>query len=64
MGQILTFEEIKNNIEVQTYLKHADYAFAAMGYKEHGFGHALYSANIAEQILKNLGYDQRKQAMF
>ena len=26
MKQILTFDEIKGNVEVQTYLKHRDYA--------------------------------------
>jgi hypothetical protein len=45
MGQILTFEEIKNSVEVQTHLKHADHAFA----------HALYSAATDEQVLKDLG---------
>jgi metal-dependent HD superfamily phosphatase/phosphodiesterase len=47
MGKILTLEEVKNNIEVQTYLKHADYVFAILWYKKHGFRHAIYSANIA-----------------
>lgn len=63
MSQLLTFEEIKNNHEIQTYLNHADYAFASMGYKEHGFAHALYSANVAEQILKELGHEKRKQEL-
>lgn len=63
MGQILTFEEIKKNVEVQTYLKYADYAFSSMGHKEHGSSHALYSATVACQVLKDLGYDERKQEL-
>ncbi|MDR3125383.1 MAG: HD domain-containing protein [Endomicrobium sp.] len=63
MKQILTFEEIENNVEVQTYLKYADYAFSSMGYKEHGSSHALYSATVACQVLRDLGYDQRQQEL-
>jgi metal-dependent HD superfamily phosphatase/phosphodiesterase len=63
MQQTLTFDEIKNNAEVQTYLKYADHAFSCMGYKEHGLGHALYSATVACQVLRDLGYNQIKQEL-
>ncbi|MDR1523487.1 MAG: hypothetical protein LBS29_06040 [Endomicrobium sp.] len=63
MKQLLTFEEIKDNVEIQTYLKHTDFAFATMGYKEHGLGHALYCASLAQKVLKDLGYNKRKQEL-
>ena len=59
----LTFENVKNNPEIQTYLEFTDMAFAKMGYKEHGTNHALYSAEVAEQIMKYLGYGQKEQEM-
>ncbi|MDR2396042.1 MAG: HD domain-containing protein [Endomicrobium sp.] len=63
MNEILTFEGIRNNPEIQTYFEFTDNAFAVMGYKEHGHGHALRSAETAENILKSLGYNQREQEL-
>ncbi|MDR1940738.1 MAG: HD domain-containing protein [Endomicrobium sp.] len=59
----LTFENIKKNREIQTYLEFTDRAFALMGYKEHGRHHALYCSDIAGQILQYLGYGQREQEL-
>jgi metal-dependent HD superfamily phosphatase/phosphodiesterase len=61
MKKYLTFEEIKNNLEIKTYLEFIDNTF--IEYKEYGMGHALYSAKIAEKILKSLGYDNREQEL-
>jgi metal-dependent HD superfamily phosphatase/phosphodiesterase len=58
---MLIFEEVKNNFEIRTYLEFIGRAF--LGYKEHGMGHALYSAGVAEQILKHLGYTKREQEL-
>ncbi|MDR3253675.1 MAG: HD domain-containing protein [Endomicrobium sp.] len=63
MDEILTFETIKNNPEIQVYLEFTDKAFALTDYKDHGRGHALHAANIAEQILKCLGYSKREQEL-
>jgi metal-dependent HD superfamily phosphatase/phosphodiesterase len=61
MKKNITFEEIKNNSEIRTYLEFIDSTFIA--YKEYGMGHALYSAKIAEKILKSLGYAHREQEL-
>jgi metal-dependent HD superfamily phosphatase/phosphodiesterase len=58
---MLTFEEVKNNSEIRTYLEFIDKAF--LGYKDYGVSHALYSAGVAEQILKRLGYTKREQEL-
>jgi metal-dependent HD superfamily phosphatase/phosphodiesterase len=63
MNKVLTFEGIKNNPEIQTYLEFTDRAFAILDYKEHGQGHAMRSAQTAENILKSLGYTQREQVL-
>jgi len=63
MNEKLTFENIVKNKEVQTYLEFTDRAFAQMGYKEHGRSHASYAADVAEQVLKYLGYSEREQEL-
>jgi metal-dependent HD superfamily phosphatase/phosphodiesterase len=63
MNTKLTFENIRNSSEIQTYLKHTDNAFALLGYKEHGKNHACYCADTAAQILKYLGYGDRQQEL-
>ncbi len=63
MKNELTFDYIFNNKEIRTYLEFTDMAFSQMGYKEHGQRHALYAADIAEQILKYLGYSKREQEL-
>jgi metal-dependent HD superfamily phosphatase/phosphodiesterase len=63
MNEILTFDGIRNNPEIQTYLEFTDNAFAIMGYKEHGQGHAMRSAETAENILKSLGSSIRDQEL-
>jgi metal-dependent HD superfamily phosphatase/phosphodiesterase len=60
---LLTFEGIRDNLEIQTYLEFTDKAFAIMGYTEHGQGHALRSAMTAENVLKSLGYSVREQEL-
>lgn len=63
MKKELTFESIKNNKEIRTYLEFTDTAFARMGYKEHGMRHSLFAADVAGQVLKYLGYGQRQQEL-
>ncbi|MDR0977840.1 MAG: HD domain-containing protein [Endomicrobium sp.] len=63
MNDILTFKGIRSNSEIQTYLEFTDKAFALMGYKEHGQGHAIRSAETAGKVLKSLGYSKREQEL-
>ncbi len=35
----VTFEDVKKNKAVQTYIRMADESLHAMGYTEHGFAH-------------------------
>ena len=57
----ITFQDIKNNREVQTYLQKGNDALGVIGFTEHGFAHARQSANHASaaDILQALGYDER-----
>ena len=53
----VTFENIKNNAAIQTYIRKADEALSALGYTEHSFPHVLRVANDAAYILETLGYN-------
>ena len=41
MYKDITFEEIRNNKEIATYISMADQSLASMGYTDHSFGHVL-----------------------
>jgi len=56
---MITYKDIKNSREIQTYIKRADETLAALGYTEHAFAHVGKVAEHAQQILKVLGYDDR-----
>ena len=56
---MITFEDIKNNKEINTYIESADTYLANIGYTEHSFKHVLKCAKVVEYILESLGYDAR-----
>ena len=55
----ITYDYIKTNSDVQTYIKFADAALSAIGYTEHSKAHVERSAANAYMILNTLGYDAR-----
>ncbi len=55
----MTFQEIKNNDEINTYIRQADLSLSALGYTEHSFAHVTLVAEKAGYILKTLGYPKR-----
>lgn len=56
---MITFQEIKENKEINTYIESADRYLADIGYTEHSFKHVLRCAAVVEEILESLGYDKR-----
>lgn len=52
---MITFEELKQNPEIRTYISVADRSLAALGYTEHSFAHVTKVAETAGYILKTLG---------
>lgn len=56
---MLTYEQVKNSDAIRTYIIRADESLAALGYTEHSFAHVIHVAEMAGQLLENLGYDQR-----
>ncbi len=57
---MITFEEIKNNEAIKTYIKKADESLEALGYTEHNFAHVTKVATDAAYILETLGYSEQE----
>ena len=56
---MITFEKIKNNEDIRTYITKADESLKALGYTEHSFAHVGKVSEDAAYILETLGYDER-----
>lgn len=56
---MLTYEEIRKNEAIRTYIIRADESLGALGYTEHSFAHVTQVAETAGYILKTMGYDAR-----
>ena len=50
---MLTFDEIRHNADINTYITAADHSLAALGFTEHSFAHVGKVANTAAYILSN-----------
>lgn len=57
---MLTYDEIKKNEELKTYIIMCDEQLKAIGYTEHGLRHAIFVAERAGEILKKLEYTDRE----
>ncbi len=56
----LTYEDIRKNEEIKTYIKKADESLLAMGFTEHSFAHVTRVAQMASEILDELDYSERE----
>lgn len=55
----VTYEYIRRNKDIQTYINYADAALNTIGYTEHSNAHVERAAATAFMILSTLGYEQR-----
>ncbi len=55
----MTFEQIRQDPAVQTYISQADASLGALGYTEHSFAHVSLVAKTAGDLLETLGYPER-----
>ena len=56
---MITYKEIRSNETIRTYVQSADASLAALGFTEHSFAHVTHVAEMAGNILSELGYDER-----
>ena len=57
---MMTFEDIKNNEAIRTYITKADESLVALGFTEHSFAHVTRVAETAKYILETMGYSERE----
>ena len=54
---MITYESLKHNEEIRTYIRRADESLKALGFTEHSFAHVTRVSETAAGILTELGYD-------
>lgn len=57
---MLTYEMLKKNDDINTYITQADKSLAALGFTEHSFAHVAKVAQTAKYILSTLGYGEHE----
>lgn len=53
---MITYEQIKENEAVRTYIQKANESLEALGFTEHSFAHVTKVATTVQYILETLGY--------
>lgn len=56
---MITYNDVKSNEAVRTYIRMADESLIELGYTEHSFAHVGRVSEIAAYILTTLGYPER-----
>ena len=56
---MVTYEQVKQNPHIRTYIQRADESLTALGYTEHSFAHVTVVAETAAYILETLGFPPR-----
>lgn len=59
MGKI-TYEQIRENAEINTYIKVGNEVLGVLGYTDHSKIHAVKVAETAGKILRELGYSKKE----
>lgn len=54
---MITYEDIKKNEDIRTYIICADKSLGALGFTEHSFAHVGKVAETSKYILETLGFD-------
>ncbi len=57
---MVSYEEVKKNPAINTYIQKADESLRALGYTEHSFAHVVNVAVTAEYILKTMSYSEHE----
>lgn len=55
---MISYETVKNDNDIRTYIRKADASLLALGYTEHSFAHVESVARTAAEILETLGFDK------
>ncbi len=55
----LTYEQIRQNQQINTLIEAGNAALGTMGFTDHGYAHAGLTAKLAGDLLESLAYDAR-----
>ena len=53
---MITYQDLKHNEEIRTYIQKADESLRALGFTEHSFPHVMRVAEVSRYILETLGF--------
>ena len=56
---MLTYDEVRKDPAIRTYIQRADESLIALGFTEHSFAHVTMVAENAAYVLETLGYPAR-----
>ena len=57
---MVTYEDVRNNMEVKELMKNAQKQLDVLGYTEHSLRHVSLVSERAGEVLKTLGYDEHR----
>ena len=55
----ITYEKVRQNAAIQSYIRKADESLIALGFTEHSFAHVTKVSETAAAILEALGAEPR-----
>ena len=53
---MITYQDLRHNEEIRTYIQKADESLRALGFTEHSFPHVMRVAEVSRYILETLGF--------
>ena len=56
---MLTYQDLRRNEDINTYIKMADRSLGALGFTEHSFAHVAKVSATAKYIMETMGCDER-----
>ena len=59
MSPLVTYDDIRTNPTIRTYITKADESLQSLGFTEHSFAHVTMVAETCDYILSTLGFPQR-----
>ena len=60
---MMTYEEVRGNKDINTYIVKADQYLKSLGFTEHSFSHVTRVAETADYILRELDYSPREREL-
>lgn len=51
---MLTYEQVRKNEAIRTYIQRADESLTALGFTEHSFAHVMHVAETSGYILETI----------